>query len=347
SPARAGAPSAQSQARTVSERPAASHAPEPAAGIDGVDDHIARLEADGFAGALLVVRGGDAVVRTGLGLAHRGTATPNTAGTAFDIGSIAKTFTAAAVLRLVDDGALALDDTLGDLLPHVPADKRGITVRQLLDFTSGLGEYHDTEGDFEVMSRREALRRILGQELRFAPGTDSAYSNSSYTLAAIIVERVTGRAFTAVVRNLFATAGLDHTGFYGSADLRGMPVATGYRGDRHGRNDPASWEPTWALLGAGGIASTVDDLQRWWELLQAPGLLRPGSSQVLAAALPAQPLDGMQVRGVGGTNDFGFDASLIEIVGQDTVIVVLSNVNPPDRTIASDTSVELAKLVGR
>lgn len=322
-------------------------APVPPEGITDADGYVAHLAAQGFTGALLVTRGGDTAVRTALGLADRGGAVPNTVDTAFDIGSIAKTFTAAAVLGLVDDGALALDDTLGALLADVPADKRGITVRQLLDFTSGLGEYHDTDGDFEVMSRRQALQRILAQDLRFAPGTDTAYSNSSYTLAAIIVEEVTGRDFSDVVGDLFAMARLRDTGFYGSAALRETPVATGYEGDRHGRNDPASWAPTWALLGAGGIASTIDDVHRWWRALQEPGLLRPESVRVLAAALPAQPLGGMEVRGVGGTNDFGFDAAVLEIVGDETVIVVLSNGNPPDRSIASDAAVVLAQLLAR
>jgi CubicO group peptidase (beta-lactamase class C family) len=320
--------------------------PEVPDGISSIDGYVAHLEDQRFAGALLVARDGDVVVRRALGLADRGTGTPNTAGTAFDIGSISKTFTAAAVLRLVDDGELGLDDTLGDLLTDVPADKRAVTIGQLLDFTSGLGEYHDTEGDFEAMSRDEALRRILDQELLFEPGTDSAYSNSSYTLAAIVVEQVTGRDFTAEVGDLFAEAGLRDTGFYGSPVLGGTPVATGYRGETHGRNNPASWEPTWALLGAGGIVSTVDDLHRWWNLLGVPGLLRPETTRVVRDHLPVSTVGGLELRGVGGTNDFGFDASILELPGRGTVIVVVSNANPPDRSIATDTSAVLAQLAG-
>jgi CubicO group peptidase (beta-lactamase class C family) len=315
-------------------------------GVSSVDDYVEHLQDGGFAGALLVARDGHVTATGALGSANRQTGAANTVNTAFDIGSIAKTFTAATVLTLVDDGELALDDTLGELLDDVPADKRDISVLQLLDFTSGLGEYHDTEGDFEELSRDQAQERILAQELRFEPGAGTAYSNSSYTLAAIVVEEVTGRDFVGVVGDLFTRAGLRHTGFYGSATLREIPVATGYEGEVHGRNTPAWWEPTWALLGAGGIASTVDDLHRWWALLAVPGLLRPDSTRRLHDLLPSRSVGGVEYRGAGGTNDFGFDASILEIPVRKTVIVVVSNANPPDRTISSDASAVMAQLVG-
>lgn len=314
-------------------------------GVTSIGDYVAHLRDQRFAGALLVAHDGDVAVSEAFGPADRDTATPNTVGTAFDIGSIAKTFTAAAVLTLVDDGRFALDDTLEDLLGGVPADKQDITILQLLDFTSGLGQYHDTEGDFEALSQDEALERILDQQLLFEPGADTAYSNSSYTLAAIVVERATGRDITSVVGDLFVDAGLHHTGFYNSSVLQQIPVATGYNGSTHGHNNPASWEPTWALLGAGGIAATVDDLQRWWQALDAPGLLQPDTTRVLNDLLPSRTVGGMAVRGVGGTNDFGFDASIIELVDQETLIVVVSNGNPSDRTIASDAAAVLAQLV--
>ncbi|GAB3494559.1 hypothetical protein GCM10027521_43080 [Amycolatopsis cihanbeyliensis] len=211
-------------------------------------------------------------------------------------------------------------------------------------------EYHDTEGDFEPMTRAVALRRILDQELVFRPGTGEAYSNSGYTLAAILVEEVTGREFTSVVGDLFAAAGLRHTGFYGSETLRGLPVATGYEGSVHGRNNPAYWEPTWALLGGGGIAATVRDLRTWWQALRDSTLLRPESTELLLDAVapeqaPEQAVDGVRGRGTSGLNDFGFGATIVQLERPRSVLVVASNANPPEDEVTTEVGLVLAQLL--
>jgi CubicO group peptidase (beta-lactamase class C family) len=234
--------------------------------VSTIDDYVAHLGRQGFSGALLVARDGD-VTAQALGWADRPTGVANTVDTAFDIGSIAKTLTAAAVLARVDDGRLRLDDTLGELFDDVPADKRDVTVRQLLDFTSGLREYHDAEGDFEAMTRDEARERILAQELLFEPGTDTAYSNSSYTLAALIVEQVTGRAFVAVVGDLFTRAGLDRTGYprHAVAALGRRHPATATLPGRRGTRavEPAIVPGTLVVSGDPvGLRQVVDNLVR-------------------------------------------------------------------------------------
>lgn len=324
-----------------------SEVPQVPAGVTDVEAYVEHLEEQRFAGVVLVEEDDDVSTVHAFGLADRDDDVANTEDTAFDIASIAKTFTAVAVLRLVDARDLSLDDTLGHLLEDVPSDKRQITVRQLLDFSSGLGEYHDSEGDFQPMTREQAREAILDQQLLFAPGSKTAYSNSSYTLAALIVEEVTGRPFTQVVTQLFADAGLSATGFYGSPTLQEITVASGYEGRHHGAdNSPAAWEATWALLGSGGIASTAGDLQRWWHQLQQPGLLSADSVQVLLDELvPAEQIDGVVVRGVGGTNDYGFDALIAHVPDENVLVVVLSNANPPDRTIATETGFVFARLV--
>lgn len=318
-------------------------------GVDDLDDYAQHLREESFSGAVRAVRGGDTVVAEGFGLADRTTDRPNETTTAFDVGSIAKTFTAATVLRLADQGALSLDDTIGDHLDDVPVDKQEITLRQLLNFQSGLHEYHDhpgEAGDFEPMTREEARDRILGQDLRFAPGSDTAYSNSSYTLAAIVVEQVTGRGFTEVVDELVDAAGLTRTGFYGSPSLADVPVAVGHEGQTHEDNDPTSWEVTWSLLGAGGMVATVEDMQTWWDQLSRPGLLSPASAALVRDELfPVDTVEGVEVRAVGGANDFGFEAILISMPAVDVVIAVATNANPPDRTLATDAGVVLARLM--
>lgn len=348
SPSTTGDPGeAAEQANVASEEPADAALPDVPGGVDTVEDYVRYLAEKGFAGSLLIDRDGEIATTAAFGEADRARNRANTVDTVFDMGSIAKTFTAVAILRLVDEGALALDDTLGDLLTDVPADKQDITVRQLLDFTSGLPEYHDTEGDFQPMTRGEALRRILDEPLRFAPGTDEAYSNSSYTLAAIVIEEVSGHAFIDEVEELLTEVGLDHTAFYGSPALQTLPVATGYEGETHGENSPASWDPpSWALLGAGGMASSVGDLHTWWTALQEPGVLSTDSLAVLDEELfPVGRVGALEGRAVGGLTDFGFNAEIVHLPTERVIIVVVSNASPPERTVASDAAFVLARLL--
>ncbi|MDX1546381.1 MAG: serine hydrolase, partial [Rhodothermales bacterium] len=228
----------------------------------------AQSEASGFAGSVRVVKDGAMVLDKGYGLADRAQNLPNTATTVFDIGSIAKSFTAEAIVLLERQGRLALTDPLANYFPDLPEDKRGITIQHLLDHAAGLHAYHDTEGDFEAMDRAEALRRIVAQDLLFEPGAAREYSNSGYTLLAALIEDVTGQPFQAfVMEHLVEPTGLTQTGFYGYPAWQSDHVAVGYGPRTLGpRNAPSAWPaPSWAILGAGGMGSTVGDLHRWMQ----------------------------------------------------------------------------------
>jgi CubicO group peptidase (beta-lactamase class C family) len=316
-------------------------------GIETVSDYFAYLEDDDFSGVVLVSKDGEQSKVFERGWADADERIENTIHTAFDSSSISKMFTAVAILQLVDEGQVTLDDTLDDLMDDVPDDKQEITVRQLLDFTSGLGEFHDTEGDFEPMDRNQAWRAIVDQDLLFEPGSDEAYSNSSYTLAALLVEVVTGRDFTEVVKDLFAEVGLAETDFYGGENLQEINVATGHDAETNRANNPADWEATWALLGSGGIASTPADLLTWWEsLIHNQTVLQPETTEFLLEEIHATVVvGGMELRGAAGTNDFGFDAMIVDLVERDTTLVVVSNANPPELTLAGDAGLILAQLL--
>jgi CubicO group peptidase (beta-lactamase class C family) len=294
-------------------------------------EHLSTAADSGFSGSVLIVEKGRVLIREGYGSANREKQVPITPETAFDIGSISKQFTKAAILLLEDRGDLSTDDPLSKFFPEAPEDKASVTIRHLIDHTSGLHEYHDTEGDFEPMDREEALRRILSQEPRFSPGEKQAYSNSGYTLLAIIVEEASGQPFQAFLReNLLEPAGMSRTGFYRDPLWKEEEVAVGYGGRTVGDvNSPLHWPTiTWALRGNGGMVSSTDELLEWIRALRGGKILSEASlTKYYRGELPQMRTDapGPYMAYAGG-NDFGFISVILEFFGEDTQIIAASNV---------------------
>lgn len=243
---------------------------------DALDRYMQWAARAGFAGTVLISDRQGIVLHQAYGQADRRRGTPNTVATVFDVGSIAKSFTAAGILVLQDRGLLRLSDSIGKYLPSVPSDKAGITIEQLLVHSSGLPpDYSAT--DTTVLSRDDALAAILELELEFAPGSRTEYSNSSYALAGIIIELVSGMPFIEFMQQaIFAPAGMVSTGFYSDPRWRTIGAAHGYRGDRD-LGSPATWSgPWWSILGGGGLVTTALDLYRWEQAL--------GQGRILSAA---------------------------------------------------------------
>jgi CubicO group peptidase (beta-lactamase class C family) len=304
--------------------------PDPPSSVQtGVERRIDEAVAAGFSGAILVSLDGERLVASGHGLADREHETPNRAETAFDAGSIMKTVTTLALFTLAEDGRLALSDSLAELLPDVPADKAMITVRQIVQHQAGFDEYHDTMGDFEPMTRLEARARIFEQELLFEPGSDEAYSNSGYTLLADIVETVSDSAFTDYVRqNVFTPAGMEHSGFYPDELWKDVDTAIGYDASTFGVNDPATWPYTWALVGNGGLVTTVIDLERFGMAVWSGTLLGPetqGAFEDDYLSLGAAELAGEAVYGAAGAGDYGLGAAVIEVPARSARIAIATN----------------------
>lgn len=256
--------------------------PDPEAARIGalVDDHLTRLSGYGYSGATLLAIGGQVVLREGYGTANDSTGAPVTPRTVFDIGSLAKTFTAAAVLMLESRGRLALDDSIGRFLDGVPADKRAITLHQLLSHTSGLDAGFPFENpsaeEYEEVSRDEALRRIFAAPAAGPPGSGFLYSNPGYVLLAAVVERASGQPFRDFVRDeLLEPVGMRRTGFWGDAvaAVRDEELARSYDEDGQTGDLRQRSGTTWFDLGGGEMVSTVDDLHRWAEALAAGRVL--------------------------------------------------------------------------
>jgi len=313
--------------------PAAAGENFPAERFDALLTGYAETEKLGF--VALVAQGDRVVFREAYGSANRKQGLPNREDTAFDIGSISKTFTAAAIYRLVGAERLSVEDTLGKHFPDAPDDKRKITIDQVLHHTAGLVQYHDRRGDFEVMSRDLALERTFGAPLQHEPGTAYAYSNAGYTLLAILVENITGRPFRDYCREqFFEPLGMKRTGFYGDRELWAEDhVATAYGDSKEGKNSPWHWrkDNIWAVIGNAGIVSTAQDMLRWAlereRLFPEPdppaGL---GKKRRFSQGwfLALRENTGLQVFH-GGASDKGFIAMVRSYPEHDTTLVLLSN----------------------
>lgn len=304
--------------------------PDPHPRAEVVEAEVERAVGEGFSGSVAVVLEGQTVWRGGVGLADRERGTANEADTAFDCGSIMKIPTAIAVLQLEEDGVLSRHTTLGALLPDVPPDKVAITIEQVLQHRAGFDEFHDTEGDFEPMDRQTAVARILAQELLFEPGSDEAYSNSGYTLLAAIVEDAAGVPFTEHLRaRIYDPAGMHDTGVYAEDLWSADRVAIGYDDGTFGCNSPACWPaPSWALIGNGGLVSTVDDLVRLADAIEDAVVLGPAMRDAFRRDILGDSgfaIDGAPIVGYSGLNDFGFGATVGEVRDRELVVAVASN----------------------
>jgi CubicO group peptidase (beta-lactamase class C family) len=307
-----------------------------------LDAYLRRLEAFGFAGSVLAARRGQVLLDKGYGFADEATGEPYTAATVFDIASVSKQFTAAAVLALEMEGKLRVEDTLARFFPGAPADKAGITLHQLLTHTSGMPDVLGAE--YEPVSRDEMLRRAFAAPLALPSGRRFRYSNAGYSLLAAVVEVAAGRPFGDFMRErLFLPAGMRHTGFRLSSEDRHR-LAHGYGLDGPwGTPLDHPWAvdgPWWNLRGNGGVLSTTGDLYRWHLALSGDRVLsRPEREKLVTPyvreghATPSRyaygwsivpgPTGGRVASHTGGNGVF--DTDVLRYLDDDAVIVASSN----------------------
>lgn len=239
-----------------------------------LDVHMSRLEAYGFSGSLLVAKGGEVILDKGYGFADAQGKVPFTADTAFDVGSITKQFTAAAILKLEMQGKLGVGDPISRWFEGVPDDKKGITLHHLLTHSAGLDDIFGD--DYDEMPRDRLVKAVLGSKLLWAPGTRYQYSNAGYSLLAAIVELASGKPYEEYLReNLWKPVGMARTGY--RLQEKG-PLAHGVTGEGKDWGTPLdkAWAPDgpwWNLRGNGGVLSTTGDLYKWHRALEGDGIL--------------------------------------------------------------------------
>ena len=246
-----------------------------------------------FSGVATIDVAGQRVLERCEGFSHRALQVPMTAGARIAIASGSKTFTALAVMRLVEDGTLQLDEParrlLGDDLPLI--DDR-VTIRHLITHTSGIGDYLDENSDWEVsdyvmslpvhtLTTAEAfLPMLAGHPQAFAPGEQFAYCNGAYVVLAILLERATGETYQNLVRRLvFEPAGMERTDFLPLNDLP-ADAALGYL---FGEGNLVNTLHLPVLgNGDGGAFTTADDLHRFWLALVDGRIVSPATFEAMA-----------------------------------------------------------------
>lgn len=251
---------------------------------DSIDHIIDRLWPEGAGGTVLVANDGELAACRGLGLADRRRGTEARCDTAYDVMSMTKQFTAAAILKLEMMGALRMRDPLERFLGPVPGDKQQITLHHLLTHSSGL--VSSVGGDYERVARGEVIARALESKLRSAPGDAYRYSNAGYSLLAAVVEEASGMGYEEFLRkHLFLPAGMRHTGYVLPAWERDR-VAVEYdeQGRSRGRPYDHPWAkdgPYWNLRGNGGMLSTARDMFRWYLALRDDRILSRAAKRKL------------------------------------------------------------------
>ena len=248
--------------------------------VTRVGEYMARLESLGYTGGVLVVRDGKIVMTHSYGMANRAAGIRADTSTVYNLGSITKQFTAAAILRLEEMGKLRTTDSIGHFFPDAPADKRGITLHQLLTHTAGFNsDYSPT--DYEPTTRAEYVRRMFAAPLRSKPGSTHFYANSGYSLLAAIVELETGQDYEAALRHLvLQPAGMLETG-YKAPNWNARRIAHGYQDGRDWGTivDRIAMDgaPYWELRGNGGLHTTLGDMARWDAALATRSVLTDSS----------------------------------------------------------------------
>jgi D-alanyl-D-alanine carboxypeptidase len=270
-----------------------------------------RLLAAGAPGAVVLVRAHGHSTRLAAGYANARTKTRMRPSDRFRVGSVTKTFVATVVLQLAGEGKLSLDDSIERWLPGEVPNGGAITVRQLLNMTSGIFDYLN-DGDDTVLRReladpdvrwapRDLVAIATAHAPRFAPGTSWSYSNTGYILLGQIAEKAAGRPIADSLRDrIFTPAGLRATSFETGPRIAG-PHAHGYD-TLTGKTlrDVSVLDQSWAWT-AGAIVSNADDLARFYRALLQGRLLRPDLLATLETTVPM---------GAGTPRGYGYGAGI-------------------------------------
>ncbi len=239
--------------------------------------------------AIAVLRRGEPLLLQGSGLADLDSRTPVTPATQFRLASVSKQFTAAALLLLVEEGTLGLDDALRRWLPTLPPATDGVTLRQLLTHTSGIVDFETLIEPERCVPLSDAdVLRLVEREprLQFAAGSRFRYSNTGYVLLALVIERAARCRYASFLRErVFGPLGMRHALAHEAAVSVVAHRAFGHAWDGQGwqRTDQSL---TSATLGDGGLYASVEELARWDAAIDG-GQLLPAArwQQALSAAV--------------------------------------------------------------
>ena len=244
--------------------------------ISRIESYLTEYEKLGFAGTVLIELDGTVVISKGYGFRNAELKVKNTPNTIFDIGSLTKQFTAAAILKLEMQGKLSTSDTITKYFQNVPVDKSTISIHDLLRHQSGLQS--NLGEDYDPITEIAFLDSLMISPLQFKSGSDFSYSNIGYSLLALIIEKVSGQTYEQYLcENLWKPSGMEETG-YSRPNFDTSLIAIGYGKNNRlwGKPTDKKWNeraPYLHLLGNGGILSTTEDLFKWHKSLMAENIL--------------------------------------------------------------------------
>lgn len=247
--------------------------------------------------SIAVLRGADTLVMKGYGYADLELDVPTPARAVYEIGSVTKQFTAASILILRDQGKLSLDDEITKFLPNYPTQGHKVTVRRLLDHTSGIKGYTELPKFGTIMTRHlpkdSLLALFQNEKFDFAPGEREIYNNSAYFLAGLIIEKLSGMSYADFVKkNLFDKAGMADSRYCSESAII-KRKAHGYDFGPNGLQNKGFIDHTYPFS-AGSLCSTVGDLATWNRALHGGKILSAKSYQDIIT--PGTLNDGTKLR---------------------------------------------------
>ena len=313
-----------------------------------IDTYINASSENGYAASVLVAKQGEIILSKGYGWSDRKNKILNTPSTVFNIGSITKQFTAAAILKLVEQGELSTSDHISKFYSQAPSDKKNITIHQLLTHTTGISP---AIGGFryDEATKEEFIEEFFSATLQSVPGTKHQYANANYILLAAIIETTSGQSYSTFLRdNFWRPLGMDRTG-YKSISFHTEIISHGY----YFNYTDGVWEDWgitqeylpdnnmhWYSIGKGDIYSTTLDLYKWHVALETNKVLNAKSKKILETPFVAENQDGNTHYAYGwatfktktgkkvvwhnGSNGIFF-GNFVRFVDDDIVIIVLSN----------------------
>jgi len=231
-----------------------------------------------FNGVVSVSKNGESLFKKAYGYADLPNKRPNRTDTIFEVASGSKAFVATGIMKLIEEGKLSLDSAIGGLLDFdLKQISPDITVRQLLNHTSGIPDYFD-ESEMDDMTElwakfpnylirkpSDMVQTFIDKPMMYPPGEKFQYNNTGYTVLAMIIEKVTGMEFDKYLAQLiFEPCGMTSTGYY---ELDRLPAncATAYIFDEErGQHYSNIYSTNVKGDGAGGVYTTVDDVERFW-----------------------------------------------------------------------------------
>ncbi len=322
-------------------KPAAPAAANPAPSLSARMDRLAKFYADNnqFMGAVLVAQDDHILINKAYGLANIEWKIANTPETKFRLGSVTKQFTAAAILILEERGRLSIDDPVKTHMPDAPAAWDKITIRHLLNHTSGIPNFTSFPdfGKTKSIAQTpvELVARFKDRALEFEPGSRWNYTNSGYVLLGYLIEKISGSTYEKFVTdNIFTTLGMRDSGYDSSTALIERRDS-GYT-PRGGKIQNADFVHMSIPIGGGSLYSTTGDLLRWERGLFGGKLLKPETLAKMTTPVLDNYAMGLFVRSANGAKQVahpggieGFNAYTAYYPDNRLTVIVLANLNGP------------------